>query len=451
MKVVFKIIWSLPAAAIAAVLLRLALLSRALDATDAVNFARALDSFDLSLHQPHFPGYPLYILGSRLFASLGPERALAMPGALATALMVWAVHRALRARFGDSAATCSSWLIAVALPLVDVGSATASDGLALALAACAFAEVTRQRWLGALSPRTFALAGALLGLAFGVRPSYSPLAASFAALLLVVRASARHWLAAATGGLAAILLWMLPLILIVGPRQLIALGHEHVTGHFSIWGGAITSSPLTPAERTWLFLRHVTAGLGLSALCALAFHLSRSRRETLNKSVLWVAAPYALWVLLAQNADRARHAAPLALMLCAVIGIVVASRSRRAGPVLAIGAALAMTLVSIPSLRSERSWRHDTLAFIASRIGVERVVLAGTHLPRVASFYAPPLRTERVDGGADVARLVARLPGVTVLTTSEVPDLDRVELEPLARFGAQTLYRASLRPLEARR
>ena len=99
----------------------------------------------------------------------------------------------------------AAWLVAVALPLVEVGSASSSDGLALALAGCAFCEVTRVRWPGALassrSVRAFAIAGALLGLALGVRPSYAPLVTSF-----------------------AVLLWLLPLVAIVGPRLFVSLG-----------------------------------------------------------------------------------------------------------------------------------------------------------------------------------------------------------------------------------
>ena len=64
MKLVFKII-QLPAAPIlVALLLRALAIPTALDGTDGVNFALALERFDLGLHQPHFPGYPLYVVAA---------------------------------------------------------------------------------------------------------------------------------------------------------------------------------------------------------------------------------------------------------------------------------------------------------------------------------------------------------------------------------------------------
>ena len=55
--------------------------------TDAVNFSLALERFELARHQPHFPGYPLYVLVTRGLWALGIDAvwALALPGALASA------------------------------------------------------------------------------------------------------------------------------------------------------------------------------------------------------------------------------------------------------------------------------------------------------------------------------------------------------------------------------
>lgn len=47
--------------------LRLLFLSPLLEDWDSVQFAIALDEFSLSKHQPHAPGYPIYILLGKIF------------------------------------------------------------------------------------------------------------------------------------------------------------------------------------------------------------------------------------------------------------------------------------------------------------------------------------------------------------------------------------------------
>src|SRR5262249_37588691 len=139
MKVIFKVSF-LPVVIVAAVGLRLWAAPHALDATDDVNFALALERFDLALHQPHFPGYPLYVLAARLCRLVfATPLALPLPGILATPLLIVSVYRVGRARLGEGAARMATALVAVAPTAVATSSAASSDGLALAFAAAAFA------------------------------------------------------------------------------------------------------------------------------------------------------------------------------------------------------------------------------------------------------------------------------------------------------------------------
>src|SRR5438876_12080421 len=65
--------------------------SPALDEIDAVQFAMGVRSFDLWHHQPHPPGYPLFIffgwLGGKLFGA-GPDLALHFISAIGGALFI---------------------------------------------------------------------------------------------------------------------------------------------------------------------------------------------------------------------------------------------------------------------------------------------------------------------------------------------------------------------------
>src|SRR5215210_7848627 len=61
---------------------------------DAVQFTLAIDKFDLHAHQPHPPGYVLYVLAGRALNLLvgNPSMALALLSVLCSALLVPAIY-----------------------------------------------------------------------------------------------------------------------------------------------------------------------------------------------------------------------------------------------------------------------------------------------------------------------------------------------------------------------
>lgn len=432
--------------------LRLAAVPEVLTGTDAVNFALALERFDLLLHQPHFPGYPLYVLCARAFAVFvdNPALALALPGIVFAVPLVLLAYRAFFPALA-AAALFPAALIAVHPLLVEVGGAPGSDGLALALVGCAFFGLClRGPWLLA--------SAALMGLALGVRPSYLPLLISF---LLAVPFLARHGRSAlglASAGLAAgVLAWLLPFVLWVGLPTLVQAGTTHVGGHFATFGGASSHGLFEGAQRAlW------SAGASLLPLAALVGLLAWRRRTMPFRGLVvasLVALPYAGWIVLAQNAEHARHAAPLALLFSAVFGFAAAALARLETPELRRGSLTVAVVVGVPLVMSvagpittaqKQGDAVRAVNWVTRTLGVERVLLLGTHIPRLAAWYAPTLRTGLVRHAEDVALIAARFgDGVTVVTTSEVPGLDegRLSLSTLGEFGAMRVY--AVRPLAA--
>ena len=71
-------------------LAHLPLLARSLEDIDSINFALGLRQFDVALHQPHPPGYPVYIALGRLSLWCLSVVARWSPARLdATALAIW--------------------------------------------------------------------------------------------------------------------------------------------------------------------------------------------------------------------------------------------------------------------------------------------------------------------------------------------------------------------------
>jgi hypothetical protein len=290
------------------------------DDPDSLDFLLGMaDRFDLAALQPHFPGYPVYIgLGALLSRGLGfpaIEAATAISalasGASAIGLMVLAEAFDPRpaARFGVAALHAVAWL-----PWF-LGSGAQSESLGAALTIWSFALLARERTsiFGGVA------SGVLAGLALGVRASYWPLALS-ALGLARRRAGLRGPL---VGGLLGVAAWAVPLVGLTGPLNLIRLGRTHLAGHFVQWGGSVVTRP-DPWERLSAFVRDLAfdgiapssaALFGAAAVACLAWLLGRrgSRSVQFDARPLLVAlAPYALWVLLAQNVvEQPRHVLPL--------------------------------------------------------------------------------------------------------------------------------------------
>ncbi|HSP78426.1 MAG TPA: glycosyltransferase family 39 protein, partial [Myxococcaceae bacterium] len=178
----------------AGVAARVLALPRLLPDLDAVNFARALDAFNLSAQAPHFPGYPVYVALARLAAeAVAPEVvALALPGLVLGAVAIAALALVLRSLLGPAGALVGAALVAL-LPLpVLFGATPGSDGVGLALLVLAACAVLRT---GASSLGATVLAGLVAGVALGARPSFLPALLGLA--LVVPRGHRRSALAGA--------------------------------------------------------------------------------------------------------------------------------------------------------------------------------------------------------------------------------------------------------------
>ena len=230
--------------------MHLAFLPPALEDIDSINFALGLHDFDPARHQPHPPGYPLYMalgMASRavvgafwpaLDAQAADARALAWWSALAGALalllsarLVRLVARLARAPGGEAAAGPVLLILAGAplfwmsglRPLSDMpGLAAALAAQVLLLRACltsgtpgSGASNAGERW-----PVWPVAAGAFAsGLALGVRSQVLWLVAPLLVAAIVCHRNhgwIRTVLVAAGASAAGVLFWAVPLVVAAG-------------------------------------------------------------------------------------------------------------------------------------------------------------------------------------------------------------------------------------------
>jgi hypothetical protein len=267
---------------------------------DAVQFALALREFDVAKHQPHPPGYLLYVaLGRLLNASLGdPNMAyvtLAMLFSAATTFMVYWLARALYDRVAAAAAAA---LLAVS-PLFwfygSVGLTYAGEAFGAVLVAWftwgALRGDTRQLYAGALA----------LGLVGGIRPSVLVL---LFPLWLACAVVGSHRLGRIGRGLlvmgGAVLAWLLPMLWLTGGLEAYLRASSQLYGSVvlptSVLGGSLD---VTLAQARYV-LASVVIGLGPLALAAVALPLYL-RREGWGRPewflAVWVVPPAAFYTL----------------------------------------------------------------------------------------------------------------------------------------------------------
>ena len=187
--------------------------SPALDEIDAVQFAMGVRSFDLWHHQPHPPGYPLFIfsgwLGTKLF-HIGTESSLYCVSAFGGGLFVACWFLIIRAQFSEKFA----WWIATSLLITPIVWMTATKAVTDMLAAGLLsAELLAAIYFLEHKKRSLIIWGALLGAAAaGTRPQLFPVVVVILGIPLKKSSSnAKTWCFAYAALIAGCLIWLLPM------------------------------------------------------------------------------------------------------------------------------------------------------------------------------------------------------------------------------------------------
>ncbi len=267
---------------------------------DAVQFALALHEFDIAKHQPHPPGYLLYVgLGRLLNASLSdPTLAYVALAMLFSAGSTFVLYGLARRLYDRATAFVAASMLAVS-PLFwfygSVGLTYAGEAFAASVVAWfAYATLTgsvRHLYWGALA----------LGLTGGMRQSVLLLLLPLWLGCAALGTRSRRRLATAGGILlASVLAWLLPMMWLTGGPAAYLAASTQLYGSMlvptSVLGG---SFEITLAQLRYL-LESTLVGLGPLGLVAAALP-AYARREGWRAPewflLAWVVPPAIFYTL----------------------------------------------------------------------------------------------------------------------------------------------------------
>ena len=424
---------------LAAAALVLLVVTRALSAPpwpddwDGIGFVESIAHFDLARFTPHPPGYPVYVAMLKVVGALvrDPIRAANVVavgcGVGASALVAIAASKAL------GSVSKGAWIgafVAVAPLAWRVSTAIGSEAPAFLFLAGALAAAARGGRRGAW------WLGACVGLGLGVRLSWAPL---YLALPLLLSGRRPRLESAGVAGVF-IAIWLVPLVVVVGPGALARLTLNHAQGHFHVWGGTALRDP--GAARATSFARDLLVdglgvdadplgiALGVAAVVVLALGLRAWRALGWPHARLaLVLLPYALWIGFGQNLrEQPRHAVPLVCALAAALALAAfTSRTAR------IAGALLLAFIATRTALDARARREipppgaQLVALAAALPDPSHAAVFGGPSARFFEIVAPDQRAATVGSLADARLALGRMRDFPsqVIVTSELEGLER--------------------------
>lgn len=396
------------AGAVAILLTRIPFLPPTLEDIDSVNFALALEDFNPALHQPHPPGYPLFVAAARLLKLVVSDstQALSLTSALSQSLLLLPLWLLLR-RLTTPATAVWSCLLFYSCPLVWFnGVRPMSDSFGLLL------TVTTQTFLlaGWSDPARFRWASVLTGLVPGARLQTVFLTWP----LWLVRSLRRRDLIAAGAVVLGLAAWIIPVGVASGGINAYfrsvtlvltqAVDTEPLVGAFNLNRGAraLMRAFLAPWGASWL-------GMVASALCAIGIWGVWRRAKTALAWAVVLFLPYLAFHIFIQETRHLRYALaymPLIAWLAAegiaLLARVAAKTLDRPLGLACVGALTACSAIMVlPALQEYHMTPSPPMAAVQALAAVRPTpnAIATNYAfnryldwrkPRLATLKAPP-------------------------------------------------------------
>ena len=230
---------------------------------DSLRFALSIVDYDVAKLQPHFPAYPVFCWVAKLFYTVLRRYALAFSllGGLSTFFTIFFTLKIAKIR---STTLLGKIVILVIFmnPLLWLMSnryMPDAMGVACLLASLYLTTVQTESRKSQSLCYTNCVGFFLAGILLGIRLSYFPLLVP----TLLARLKHPERLKYIIAGTIGVLIWLIPLLWITGWNALITAAQTQSHGHFSNFGGTVSTDPELWHRLTKLFESVWADGFGL--------------------------------------------------------------------------------------------------------------------------------------------------------------------------------------------
>lgn len=381
-----------------ALMLRLLFISPYLEDWDSVQFALALHDFSIVKHQPHPPGYPLYVLIGKwidLFFN-DPAKSLGLFSAFlgaATTIPIFLLTKKMFDQITGIVAALLLMFIPVEWMLSEV-ALTNIPGLFFisALALLIFNSSNNYKLL--------LLSSFLSGLVLGVRFTEAPILITLLGIV-VVKQKLQYVLPVVGLFFLGLGVWIIPLIVVTGLNEFTATYEwiaKYIVNHDSLLG---QSSPVSflpeRLKALWYLLKvsYTKYFIILGFLSILLIFTQKSFRYQWRYIFLtaWLLS-YLLPLIFIYNLEVPRYTLPLSAPLSIIITSILINIAKRKLLLLPIFISLALVLFNQSWSQVTRSYKAvpPTIAavnYIKRNFNSKEVVVVVTFTYRQFQYYAP--------------------------------------------------------------
>jgi hypothetical protein len=408
---------ALAALAVVFLLAHLFYLPPALEDIDSVNFALGVRDFDVARHQPHPPGYPVFIaLGKGATALMNglpvtspASQALGLLGVIAGALLIPLLFGLFRRLADDDGVAWWAMAVTACSPLVwftVLRPLSDTTGLAFAIAS---QWLVLSAWLdeGRGRGRTLIAGAVLCGLAAGVRVQTVMLTAPLLLAALIWPRAGLSLIdrAMAVGGAGlGVAVWALPLLAASGGLggYLAALGTqagEDFSGVVMLWTLPQARVAVDAVLNTFIWpWRDLGVGVAVVAVAAVGTVRLAWRRPSRLALLTLAFGPYAVFHLLFHETVTVRYALPI-VPAVAFLFVYAAAGVGRNGAAVSAAALVIVSLVrTVPAVQAYG--RDGSPAFRA----FGSIAADGVSAPPVLAMHAAMRRVEEWGSTESAAR-----------------------------------------------
>ena len=302
---------------------------------DSLRFALSMVDYDVAKLQPHFPAYPVFCYIAKLLYAVTGRYALAFSllGGLSTFFTIFFTLKIAKNQVTTLLGKVTIFLIFMNPLLWLMSNRYMPDAMGVACLLASLYLTTTQEEISRQPLLCRNVVGFFLtGILIGIRLSYLPVLVP----ALLVRLKQPGRLKCSISGAIGILVWLIPLLLITRWHALMASAQTHSHGHFSDFGGTVSTNPELWHRLTKLFEgvwadgfglywhgRHpITACTAIVLIGIIAANWRTLKKWTIEKlsgddspflnSVFIGCVVYLVWIFLGQNViHKSRHVLPL--------------------------------------------------------------------------------------------------------------------------------------------